>query len=224
MKLHDYMPDYYNNVYEMEKLLSAEQIDLSTFDDLITRTLLNEFVMQTDELGISLFEDQLGINPNLDDSLETRQYNVLMHMLPPKPITIKYFRHLLKTLNIPATVNVEYAIRNLIAQAKAHDISKSQIKRLKYLLNVYMPANLTFEILTTAETELNEHMYIGAQNSTMSVALANPKLKSHTKINSSFYFGCISDAHVQLKNSGIIGANKIDLSIVRSNSVIIFGL
>ena len=189
VKLQDYLPEYYDDVYEMQKLVAAEQVNFSNFDDLILRTLLNQFVMQTNLEGISIFEDQLNIDPNPNDSLETRQYNVLMRMLPPQPITLKYFRHLLKTLDIPASVNVEYAIRNVIAKAKRSEISKDQIKRLKYLLNVYLPASLTFSIIVTSETQLNTHEYFGTVSSKQVLTSVNPRLKTYAKSSMNQYFG-----------------------------------
>ena len=192
VKLQDYLPEYYDDVYEMQKLVAAEQVDFSNFDDLILRTLLNQFVVQADLDGISIFEDQLGIDPNPNDSLETRRYNVLMRLLPPKPITLRYFRELLHTLNVPASINVEYAIRNVIAKAKRSEISKDQIKRLKYLLNVYLPANLTFSIITTAETDVDLKLYLGIYSSTVTKSLSNPRLKTYAESKTKIYHGSVS--------------------------------
>jgi len=55
VKLQDYLPEYYDDVYEMQKLVAAEQVDFGNFDDLILRTLLNQFVIQADTDGISIF-------------------------------------------------------------------------------------------------------------------------------------------------------------------------
>ncbi|WP_334328452.1 putative phage tail protein [Companilactobacillus sp. HBUAS59699] len=191
VKLQDYLPNYYDDVYEMQKLVAAEQVDFTKFDDLILRTLLNQFVIQADIQGISIYEDQLGIDVNPNDSLETRRYNVLMRMLPPKPITLKYFKELLKTLDIPASVNVEYAVRNVITKAKRSEISKDQIKRLKYLLNVYLPANLTFSIVITSETQLNTHEYFGTVSSRQVLTSVNPRLKTSAESSMNQYFGSI---------------------------------
>ncbi|APX72723.1 YmfQ family protein [Companilactobacillus allii] len=177
VKLQNYLPDYYDDVYEMQKLVAAEQVDFTKFDDLVMRTLLNQFVTQTDLSGISIFEDQLGIEPDSNDSLETRQYNVLMRMLPPKPITLKYFKELLHTLNIPTSINVEYAIRHVETVAKKSEISKAQIQRLIYLLNVYLPANLTFQIIVNSESDADLNEYFGATQGSSTLASANPKLK-----------------------------------------------
>lgn len=208
VKLQDYLPDYYDNVYEMQELVAAEQVNFSDFDDLILRTLLNQFVIQADLQGISIYEDQLGINPNPNDSLETRRYNVLMRMLPPKPITLKYFKELLHTLDIPASVDVEYAVRNVIAKAKRSEISKDQIKRLKYLLNVYLPANLTFQIITTAETETELKMFVGVATNSEIDTVSNPRLITYADSKTEVYAGSIpSQVLVMAKSRALIKEN-----------------
>lgn len=201
VKLQDYLPEYYDDVYEMQKLVAAEQVDFSNFDDLILRTLLNQFVIQADEDGISIYEDQLGINPNPNDSLETRRYNVLMHLLPPKPITLRYFNELLHTLHVPASINVEYAVRNVIAKAKRSEISKDQIKRLKYLLNVYLPANLTFDIITTSDTETDLKLYLGIVFDTVTSAISNPRLTTYADSKAEIYQGSISSQTMVIARS-----------------------
>jgi len=208
VKLQDYLPDYYDNVYEMQELVAAEQVNFSDFDDLVLRTLLNQFIVQADLEGISIFEDQLGIDANPNDSLETRRYNVLMRMLPPKPITLKYFKELLHTLDIPASVDVDYAIRNIVTKAKRSEISKDQIKRLKYLLNVYLPANLTFQIITTAETETELKMFVGVATNSEIDTVSNPRLITYADSKTKVYAGSIpSQVLIMAKSRALIKEN-----------------
>ena len=49
--LMDYLPDYYDGVYEMEAIMHAQGGVLDEMDDRQLRTLLNEFVIQTDFRG-----------------------------------------------------------------------------------------------------------------------------------------------------------------------------
>lgn len=213
VKLQDYLPEYYDDVYEMQKLVAAEQVDFGNFDDLILRTLLNQFVIQADTDGISIFEDQLGLDANPNDSLETRRYNVLMRMLPPKPITLKYFNELLHTLHVPASINVEYAVRNVIAKAKRSEISKDQIKRLKYLLNVYLPANLTFQIITTSDTQTDLKMYLGIVTDTVTKAVSNPRLVTYSDSKAKIYQGSISSQVLVEARSRVIINKSTEVSV-----------
>lgn len=142
--LMNYLPDYYNDVYEMQAIMNAQGEVLDKAESEQLRLLLNQFVTQTDAKGISVFEDQVGIKPAPNDNLETRQNKVLMRLLPPRPITIWYLRDLFATLKIPATITV--IERDAIVEAKSAEINSSQIDNIKYLLNIYLPANMIYEI------------------------------------------------------------------------------
>ncbi|KRM85740.1 hypothetical protein FC41_GL001055 [Lactobacillus hominis DSM 23910 = CRBIP 24.179] len=156
------MPDYYDGVYEMVELLKAQSKTLSEIEDNHTRSLLNEFVTQADEKGISIFEDQLGIKPGANDTLETRRNKVLMYGLPPQPITVRYLQNLFKISSIPAEVSVDYHQRTVIISAKSAEISASQLDYMKYLLNVSIPANMLYEVkIALNNVELTDDWFIG---------------------------------------------------------------
>ncbi|GAA3626291.1 hypothetical protein GCM10022297_01020 [Lactobacillus hamsteri] len=152
----EYMPDYYQGVYEMEKILAAQGVSLSDFDFERNRTLLNQFVIKTDLQGVSVFEDQVGIVPDPEDSLEIRQNNVLMHLLPPKPLTVRYLNYLMNFMNLKAEAKIDHGKRYVQVDAKSEDINLSNVRQLQYLLNICIPANMIYEImiaLSKAEIE-----------------------------------------------------------------------
>ena len=160
--LMDYLPDYYDGVYEMEAIMHAQGDVLDRAEGEQFRLLLNQFVTQTDAKGISVFEDQVGIKPAPNDDLETRQNKVLMRLLPPRPITIWYLRDLFATLKIPATITVEHNKRDAIVEAKSAEIDSSQITNIKYLLNIYLPANMIYEIrVALNRAEISNDIKIG---------------------------------------------------------------
>ena len=172
--LMDYLPDYYDGVYEMEAIMHAQGDILDRAESEQFRLLLNQFVTQTDAKGISVFEDQVGIKPAPNDDLETRQNKVLMRLLPPRPITIGYLRDLFATLKIPATITVIQ--RDAIVEAKSAEIDSSQIENIKYLLNIYLPANMIYEIrvaLNRAEISNDIKIGIGTWSKATTTAQAN---------------------------------------------------
>ena len=174
--LMDYLPDYYDGVYEMEAIMHAQGDVLDRAEGEQFRLLLNQFVTQTDAKGISVFEDQVGIKPAPNDDLATRQNKVLMRLLPPRPITIGYLRDLFATLKIPATITVEHNKRDAIVEAKSTEIDSSQIENIKYLLNIYLPANMIYEIrvaLNRAETSNDIKIGIGMWSKATAAAQAN---------------------------------------------------
>lgn len=163
--LMDYLPDYYDGVYEMEAIMHAQSGVLDEMDDRQMRTLLNEFVIQTDLRGISVFEDQIGVIPEPGDTLQDRQNWVLMRLLPPHPITLRYLRELFKTLNIPAEVSVFHPKREVIVEANQGKITNKQIDNVKYILNVYLPANMIYQIqIKLPDAKISDHLKIGIGN------------------------------------------------------------
>ena len=172
--LMDYLPDYYNDVYEMQAIMHAQGEVLDKAESEQFRLLLNQFVTQTDAKGISVFEDQVGIKPAPSDDLATRQNKMLMRLLPPRPITIGYLRDLFATLKIPATITVMQ--RDAIVEAKSTEIDSSQIENIKYLLNIYLPANMIYEIrvaLNRAEVGNDFKVGIGMWSKATTTVQAN---------------------------------------------------
>ena len=160
-----YMPDYYDGVYEMEELLKAQSKGLYQFYEKINRTLLNEFIIQADEKGISVFEDQAGIKPDPGASLETRRNNVLLRLLPPKPLTTRYLNHLLEIMNLKADVKVDYAKRLALVEAKSSDITADKVNNIKYMLNITLPANMIYDIkINLTQTTVKNELYLDVVN------------------------------------------------------------
>lgn len=160
-----YMPNYYDGVYEMEELLKAQSKGLYQFDEKINRTLLNEFIVQADEKGISVFEDQAGIKPDSGASLETRRNNVLLRLLPPKPLTKRYLNHLLAIMNLKSHVDVDYAKHLAIVEAESADITPDKVNSMKYMLNIALPATMIYDIkINLAQADTQRELYLGIVN------------------------------------------------------------
>lgn len=157
-----YLPDYYDGVYEMEAIMHAHGGVLDEFDSKLIRTLLNQFVTKTDKQGIAVYEDQLGIKPEVGDDLLTRQNRVLMRLLPPRPITIRYLRELFRTLKLPVTISVDYGARKMDIKANRIDIDDKHISSIRYILNIYLPANMIYQIaVELPEVKLSTNLKIG---------------------------------------------------------------
>lgn len=200
MKLIDYMPEYYEGVKEMVELLNSEQPTFDKQVDLMTRLLLNGFVMKADSQGLAIMEYELKIPTDLSKSLENRRYDILMRILPPHPITIKYFRELLKSFEISVDVEVDAVKDVLQAIGKYDDISKDQMDRLKYLLNVYVPANIDWSILTTADADSQLSLFVGV-GATYSVETStNARLNEEAESRLPFYIGVVHQFVIETEN------------------------
>ncbi|MCI1922643.1 MAG: YmfQ family protein [Lentilactobacillus buchneri] len=200
MKLIDYMPEYYDGVKEIVELLNSEQPTFDKQVDLMTRLLLNGFVMKADSQGLSIMEYELKIPTDLSKSLENRRYDILMRILPPHSITIKYFRELLKSFEISVDVEVDAVKDVLQAIGKYDDISKDQMDRLKYLLNVYVPANIDWSILTTADADSQLSLFVGV-GATYSVETStNARLNEEAESRLPFYIGVVHQFVIETEN------------------------
>lgn len=168
-----YIPNYYDGVYEMEELLKAQSKGLFKFDQKINRTLLNEFIIKADEKGISVFEDQAGIKPEPGASLETRRNNVLLKLLPPKPLTVRYLNHLLDIMNLKANVSVDYPKRLALVEAKSTDIGLDKVNSIKYMLNITLPANMIYDIkINLSKVTVQRELYLDVVNTADSYVIA----------------------------------------------------
>lgn len=168
-----YIPNYYDGVYEMEELLKAQSKGLFKFDQKINRTLLNEFIIKADEKGISVFEDQAGIKPEPGASLETRRNNVLLRLLPPKPLTVRYLNHLLDIMNLKANVSVDYPKRLALVEAKSTDIGLDKVNSIKYMLNIILPANMIYDIkINLSKVTVQRELYLDVVNTADSYVIA----------------------------------------------------
>lgn len=156
------MPDYYNGVYEMKELLKAQGFALSEFDAEQERVLLNQYIIKADEKGISVFEDKAGIKPDTNDDLETRRNRVLLRLLPPKPLTVRYLNHLLALMNLKAAATVDRPKRLVIIEAKSLDIDTQKVKSIKYMMNLCLPANMIYQIkVAFSRVDISNEMYLG---------------------------------------------------------------
>lgn len=191
LNLKDYLPSYYDGVREMQRLMEAEQRMGDRFGDSEERLLMNQFVMQADSEGLALFEYQLGLQTDYTKSLESRQYDVLMRILPPRPITIRYFRELIQSLDISAVVDVNHIKSHVDTMSEAHDITPEQIKRLRYLLNVYLPVNMTYQIRTQTAIETQLDFYLGTIQNVAVSTVVMPDLNAAADTIQELYVGSI---------------------------------
>ena len=173
--LKDFMPDYYAGVREMEALLNSEQHSFDEFDNLIQRWLMNHFVMQADSQGLAIYEDMLKIPTDYSKSLETRRYDILLRLLPPRPITFKYFQSLIKPFNIPANVQRDVQEQAISTFSERDDITDSQLDWLKYLLNVYLPVNMAYQININSEARSELPMNLNSVTQLFSETTVRPK-------------------------------------------------
>lgn len=197
LNLQDYKPDWYDGVLEMDALLNAEQPAFDKFDDGAYRLLLNHFVMRADSDGLSIFEYELHITTDLSRSLESRRYDILMRLLPPHPITFRYLKELIQSFQIPADVQRDVLEETLTTVSQRSDISDDQVERLRYLLNVYSPANMVLTIRLNSQADSDLRSYVGVGSFCKSVTAVLPRTQELAEVEKPLFTGIAKQIYVK---------------------------
>lgn len=204
VKLNQYLPNYYDGVYEMQELTKSEQNGFDDFDDEVNRWLLNQFVTQADSDGLSIFENQLKIETDLSKSLESRRYDILIRMLPPHPITFRYFQDLITSFDIKATLKRDVFVQLIRSFTYRDEVSDEQLERLKYLMNVYVPANMVYEIMMKSEAQTDFNWWLGVVSYSKAVTSVKAKTKWISDLTTTWKAGIV----YQIKINSTINAKK----------------
>lgn len=160
-KLMDYLPDYYQGVREMDRLLNGEQLTLDELETFVRQFLSNQFVTTADETGVKLMESELSIIPNSTDTLQQRKNVILLRLLPPAAITWPYFKQLIQNLNIPIDLQRDVIKQTVSAMFYNRLPTSTEIKQLQYIFNTLIPANMVTKLFTPTETQVSFKQYYG---------------------------------------------------------------
>lgn len=141
-ELLEYMPEFYDGVYEMEELLKAQGQALAANDTTQEQILNNQFVVTADETGVKAFEDQLGIVAKPLATLEERKQQIILESAPPQPLTKNYlYASSTNLLGMSVRFEIDTALRTVTAYATG-SISAVQADSLRNWLYHILPANM----------------------------------------------------------------------------------
>lgn len=91
----DYYPRVVGQIREMKEICKAEQPEFDNISKEIDRLLANMFIATSDEHGIARFEEELGIVPTPEQSLEERRI-VIMIRAAKKNLSFKDILNLIQ--------------------------------------------------------------------------------------------------------------------------------
>lgn len=156
-ELLEYMPAFYDGVYEMEELLRAQGQALAANDKTQEQIMANQFVVTADETGVKAFEEQLGIVAKPTATLEERKQQIILESAPPQPLTKNYLYASsanLLGMNVRSEINTD--LRTVTAYATG-SISAVQAENLRNWLYHILPANMLLVVhieFTTQSSDL----------------------------------------------------------------------
>ena len=163
-ELLEYMPEYYDGVYEMEELLRAQGQALSANDKTQVLILDNQFVVTADETGVKAFEEQLGIVANPNATLEERKQQIILESAPPQPLTKNYlYASSTNLLGMSVRFEINTALRTVTAYATGN-ISAVQAENLRNWLYHILPVNMLLMVhidFTTQSSNLQAFASVG---------------------------------------------------------------
>lgn len=141
----EYFPKIYDHVLEMQQLSNAESrlfsIALAKLDSLWA----NQFILTSDEIGITQYENVLGITSDpTTESLEFRRLRVLNRYTATPPYSMNWLSNKLdELLGAGAwTYEMDYANRTLYVEATVANKAWSQ--EISVTITSVKPANLVF--------------------------------------------------------------------------------
>ncbi len=141
-ELLEYMPEYYDGVYEMEELLKAQGRALTANDETQEQILSNQFVLTAGETGVKAFEEQLGIIAKPNATLEERKQQIILESAPPQPLTKNYlYASSANLLGMNVRFEINTALRTVTAYATGN-ISEAQTENLRDWLYHILPVNM----------------------------------------------------------------------------------
>lgn len=141
-ELLEYMPEFYDGVYEMEELLKAQGKALAANDTTQEQILDNQFVVTADETGVKAFEEQLGIVAKPNATLEERKQQIILESAPPQPLTKNYlYASSTNLLGMSVRFEINTALRTVAVYATG-SITVVQADNLRDWLYHILPANM----------------------------------------------------------------------------------
>lgn len=142
-----YLPPLYNDVVEMNALLSAEGVVFGNADAEAQNALKDQFIQTATNYGISLFEDVLGIVPNPStESWEYRRLRLLSRMSANPPFTEEFLiEHL---TNVIGTGNFTVAVHHATYTVEARILipAKTFFTEAQLFLLEVVPANMLIDL------------------------------------------------------------------------------
>lgn len=144
INLKEMLPEWYQGVYEMNKLMEVEQSLLDELALKIKQSQDNLYVSTADSDTIRIYELMLKIATTSDDTLESRRFRVLTRLASQKPYTKRYLTEMIHSFGSPA--NITYKFNQYQLEIKANFEKVGQIFDLEYLIRTILPANILASI------------------------------------------------------------------------------
>lgn len=157
--LGSFVPHIYKDVTEMDAIIDAEQIQLSSAQTEASQAFANTFVLTANYEGIEMFEMMLGIIADpTTESLEFRRQRVLNRITLSPPFTFRFLKKKLDDIIGKGAWNAYVDFNNYTLYVESFVVEQQWFNELRITINRIKPCNLVFinKPLIMADVVANE--------------------------------------------------------------------
>ncbi len=158
-KLIDYLPPVLQRVMEFIAITDAQQPEIEKAWAALELVMDNQFIGTATEVGVSIWESELGIVSVASDTLADRKMRILSRYMQNTPCTRNGLETLLQTLcgadGYTLTMHSPFELTVQVALAV-----KKQVEIVRETLGRVLPSNIAFTVTPMYETR--GHISVGA--------------------------------------------------------------
>ena len=143
--LGSFVPHIYKDVTEMDAIIDAEQIQLSSAQTEASQAFANTFVLTANYEGIEMFEMMLGIIADpTTESTEFRRQRVLNRITLGPPFTFRFLKKRLDDIIGKGAWNAHVDFNNYTLYVESSASNQNWYQELEFTINQIKPCNIIF--------------------------------------------------------------------------------
>jgi Uncharacterised protein conserved in bacteria (DUF2313) len=155
--LMQYLPRFYNGVYEMEEITKVEDYLFDNFFDVeLVNLVNNQYFRTSDESTVYAYEKMLGISVNpILETLEFRRERLLNRYSMKLPYSFKFLTNRLDSIigKGKYTADIDYAGYTLTIESSA--ANQAWFNEIRIMINAIKPANIVFKNIPLVSNSLS---------------------------------------------------------------------
>lgn len=143
-KLINYLPYVVRDYAEFQGIMGAEQPEFENAWAAVDDLLANQFINTAGNLGLSRWEEILGITPKGTDTLDDRRFRILARLNEELPYTLPQLRIILESLCGAGNYSADVTDYTLLV--KVGVAAKKNFEVVQTLLERVAPVNLVIVV------------------------------------------------------------------------------
>lgn len=142
----EYLPEFLRDIREYKAILTdAVQPEVVLLFEALENALNNQFILDSNEYGVSRWEKMLKINPKATMTLDERKFTILTKVNEQLPYTLTSLEQRLETLCGADNYSVEVDVKNFIVKVRIALTARNNYKDVEIMLEKIVPANMIID-------------------------------------------------------------------------------